>query len=108
MINLFKKQFWVKESPFLKIMKAKAKCKANAKATLKSNFFTLYTILPHFDLISVLINITDFKFKGGNENILIFLEMQLSGVINLNTYVSLLRPLHKAQYNTLLIVVILK
>lgn len=40
---------------------------ANAKAISTFDFFTLYTNLPHFDLINVLNNLIDFAIKGGNK-----------------------------------------
>lgn len=41
--------------------------KANAKAILTFQFSTLYTKLPYFDLINVVNDITEFRFKGGNK-----------------------------------------
>ena len=47
--------------------------KAYAKAILTFDFSILYAELPHFYVISMLNNINDFTFKGGNKNTLIFL-----------------------------------
>ena len=74
--SLFK-QFWViKNSKPIPEKIEKINCKANAKA-----ISTLYTKLPHFEMISVLSDITGFAFTGGNKNTLISLEIELFGVI---------------------------
>lgn len=46
----------------------KIDCQANAKAISNYDFYTLYIKLPHFDLISVMNDIIEFAFRGGNKN----------------------------------------
>ena len=59
--------------------------------------------------ICVLKNIIECAFSGDTiKNTLISLEMELFGVINLNTYISSQGTLHKGRCNTLLSVVISK
>ena len=50
----------------------------------------------------------NFHLRVAIKNILIFLEIELFGVINLNLYVSLHRTLNKGEYQTLSNAVILK
>ena len=78
------KQCWVIKSskPILEKIE-QINYRSNAKAILTFEFFTLYTKLPHFDLVSVLNNIIGFAFKDGNKNSLIFLVIQFFRVINL-------------------------
>ena len=67
------KQFWVIENskPVLDKIQ-KINLKSNAKNMSTFDFSTLYTKLPHDDLLSVLNIIIDFAFKGGNKNYIDF------------------------------------
>ena len=60
--SLFK-QFWVTGNSKPQMIN----CEAKAKSIRIFDFSTLYIKLPRFDLISVLKNIVDFAFKGGNK-----------------------------------------
>jgi len=67
------KQFWVIENskPVLDKIE-KINLKSNAKNISTFDFSTLYTKLPHDDLISVLNNIIDFAFNGGRKKFIDF------------------------------------
>ena len=67
------KQFWVIENskPLLEKID-KINLKANAKSISTFDFSTLYTKLPHEDLINALKSIIDFAFKGGNKKYIDF------------------------------------
>ena len=60
--SLFK-QFWVTGNSKPQMIN----CEGKAKSVWIFGFSTLYIKLPRFDLISVLKNIVDFAFKGGNK-----------------------------------------
>ena len=67
------KQFWVIENTKPVLQKIdKINSKGNAKTISTFDFSTLYTKLPHSDLINVLKYIIDFVFQGGNKKYIDF------------------------------------
>ena len=92
--SFYYKSHFYSSNPVLEKIE-KINCRSNAKAILTFEFFTLYSKLPHFDLVSVLNNIIDFAFKDGNKNSLIYLVIQFFRVIKLIIYISLQKILTK-------------
>ena len=70
------KQFWVTENSKSILEKIdKINCKANAKAISTFHFSTLYTKLPHFDLIALLNDTIQCTFDRNNEKYIAGFEL---------------------------------
>ena len=62
------KKFWVVEnSKSVSDMFDQTNTKQNAKPLSAFDFSTLYTILPHKNLLKVLFHLNDFGFKGDSK-----------------------------------------